>query len=320
MRKFIAGLILAATFTAGSAAAQTCSPTSLPYSLTPNTPALANQVMADVTCPVFGLAQYTGHVGIGTTTPDALLEINSGSSGAAGLNVESLLDPSVVVIDNSGNQGILSLTVATQAGNFSNIAAAGDAVVRTGANAAGAGGNLVLTARTATGSILFSTQAPDTEKMVITNAGNVGIGTAAPATTFYVNGSSGGAQGWNQSSDARLKKNVTDLSGALDLVERLRGVRFQWRTVDERTVGKALVLPVGQPQVGFIAQEVANVVPEAVTAPKPGSNEIYTLKESDLIPVLVEAIKQQQREIRAQQGEIDQLKAELHNGSSSVTR
>jgi hypothetical protein len=121
---------------------------------------------------------------------------------------------------------------------------------------------------------------------------------------LYVNGSAGGTQAWSSASDLRLKKNITEITNALDLVQRLRGVHFEWREPSERTVGQALDLPVGKPRIGFIAQEVEQVVPEAVTPPPSGSNGTYTLSETGLIPVLVEAVK-------AQQAEIEQLRAEM---------
>jgi hypothetical protein len=60
-----------------------------------------------------------------------------------------------------------------------------------------------------------------------------------------------------------------------------------------------VALPVGEPQLGLIAQEVAKVLPETVTAPRPGGDGAYSLKEDKLIPALVEAIKEQQAEIEA---------------------
>jgi hypothetical protein len=92
-------------------------------------------------------------------------------------------------------------------------------------------------------------------------------------------------------------------------VERLRGVRFQWRSEGERTVGKALTLPEGKTQIGFIAQEVEKVVPEAVTAPKAGGSGTYSLSETNLIPILVQAVKEQQAEIEQLRAEVAALKA-----------
>ena len=136
------------------------------------------------------------------------------------------------------------------------------------------------------------------EQMRITGSGAIGIGTTAPAYMLHVNGTVGGTSTWAVASDARLKKNIRPITGAIDLVERLRGVHYQWRPVAEREVGKDLRLPLGEPQIGFIAQEVEAVVPEAVAAPNPGSGDVYGLMTAKLMPILVEAMKEQQAEIR----------------------
>ena len=49
--------------------------------------------------------------------------------------------------------------------------------------------------------------------------------------------------------------------------------------------------------MGFIAQEVEKVAPQAVSVPRKGSDDIYGLKEGSLVAVLVEAVKEQQSEI-----------------------
>jgi hypothetical protein len=137
--------------------------------------------------------------------------------------------------------------------------------------------------------------------------GNVGIGTTTPGMALQVNGTSA----WTVVSDARLKMNVETISDGLSLVKRLRGVRFQWRPADERQpeVGSALTLPADGKHFGFIAQEIAAVVPEAVVVPERESIEPYGLKEADLIPILVEAVKEQQAEIEQLRATVAALKS-----------
>jgi hypothetical protein len=138
-------------------------------------------------------------------------------------------------------------------------------------------------------------------------AGTLGVQMSSPTYTFQVNGSAAGNTAWTNLSDARLKTNVEEISGALDMVTHLRGVRFQWRQPAKGEIGADLKLPQGTTQIGFIAQEVQSVVPEAVVAPKAGSNGLYGLKEADLVPVLVEAIKEQQAEISKLEADITKL-------------
>lgn len=62
------------------------------------------------------------------------------------------------------------------------------------------------------------------------------------------------ADSFNSASDARLKKDVTALDGALEKLDAIRGVRYNW--IDE-TASKDI-------QVGVIAQEIQSVYPELV--------------------------------------------------------
>ena len=141
------------------------------------------------------------------------------------------------------------------------------------------------------------------------NGGNVGIGMTAPGYTLQVNGSVAGVGAYNALSDARLKKDVVEIPRALDMVEKLRGVRFNWRTEKEREIGKDLKLPVNDPQVGLIAQEVEPILPEAVTTAKDG---IKNIQESKIVPVLVEALKEEEAEVKALRERLDALEARQH--------
>lgn len=141
--------------------------------------------------------------------------------------------------------------------------------------------------------------------------GIVASGSGAGVTALYSSGPAVGTGSWIVNSDERLKKNIQQITDAVSLVERLRGVRYQWRTPTERTVGKTMNLPENQPQIGFVAQEVQSVVPEAVAARKSGAEEILGVANGTLIPVLVEAIKEQQAEIEQLRTTLAALKAAM---------
>lgn len=100
---------------------------------------------------------------------------------------------------------------------------------------------------------------------------------------FFVNGTAGGSGAWNNDCDSTLKKNIITIENGLIKVMRLRGVEFEWK--DNREPGK---------RIGFIAQEVKEIVPEIVEGEE-GSMSIQT---SQITALLVEAVKQQQRQIR----------------------
>src|SRR5262249_55186516 len=89
--------------------------------------------------------------------------------------------------------------------------------------------------------------------------GNVGIGTISPNFLLEVNGTAGkpGGGSWSTSSDARLKKNVHTLSGALDKLLALRGVSFEY-------IDPAKIHELAGERMGLIAQEVEKVFPDWV--------------------------------------------------------
>ena len=76
--------------------------------------------------------------------------------------------------------------------------------------------------------------------------GRVGIGTDSPQHNLHVNGSAAGTQGFKTLSDARCKENVETIDGALETVQALRGVTFDWQA--EACEGMNVA---AGPQVGF---------------------------------------------------------------------
>ena len=86
------------------------------------------------------------------------------------------------------------------------------------------------------------------------------------------------------SSDKRLKSNIHSLKGALSKILRLDGVSFEWLQ-GERA---------GEKDIGVIAQEVEKVLPEAVQTDAEGYKAVDYPR---LVPLLINAIKEQQGEI-----------------------
>ena len=143
------------------------------------------------------------------------------------------------------------------------------------------------------------TTAGGTERMRITATGNVGIGSAAPTERLEVAGNIK-ASGTITPSDFRFKKNILTLNGALDKVRNLRGVSYGWRT--EQFTEKGFSDKRG---IGIIAQEVEKVVPEVVHT---GSDGYKGVEYSKLVPLLIEAIKEQQETISVLVEEVRILK------------
>jgi len=96
-------------------------------------------------------------------------------------------------------------------------------------------------------------------------------------------------------SDSRLKDNLTLITTPVEKIKSLRGVEFDWNSGEH----------VGTHDVGLIAQDVEAVLPEAVTTQEDGYKNLAYTK---VIPLLVEAMKEQQTMIEALRAEIELLK------------
>ena len=129
------------------------------------------------------------------------------------------------------------------------------------------------------------------DRVSILNNGNVGIGTTDPGSyKLYVNGAAYSTGGWS-GSDARWKKDVKSLEGALNNVLRLRGVSYFWKTEEFPQKGFT-----EEKQIGLIAQELEKVIPELVHTDNEGYKSVSYDK---LTAILIEAVKEQQEQINA---------------------
>ncbi len=138
-----------------------------------------------------------------------------------------------------------------------------------------------ITPSTAAGGTTYSTPA-----VTVLQNGYVGIGLRNPAAALDVNGNvnvSGSvtSTGGFFYSDERLKKNIHPIDRALDKVEHLSGVSFAWKKD-------------GKKDIGVVAQNVEKVLPELVGTGKDG---MKTVKYGNIVAVLIEAVKEQQKEI-----------------------
>lgn len=140
----------------------------------------------------------------------------------------------------------------------------------------------------------------------VTSTGRLGVGTRTPSERLSVVGNICATGTIGTCSDERFKMDVRPLDGALDAVGQLRGVRFKWRSEDYPSQQFSQA-----EQIGFLAQEVAHVLPEVVSQ---GSDGTYSLDYGRLTPLLVESIKEQQAEIeelRSRVTALEELQVEL---------
>jgi hypothetical protein len=101
-------------------------------------------------------------------------------------------------------------------------------------------------------------------------------------------------------SDIHYKKDIVTLDNALDKILRLRGVTFDWN----RDAWPEKHFREGR-QVGFIAQEVEQVLPELVSTNAQGYKSVAYV---NVVPVLVEAMKAQNHRVEALANENAELK------------
>jgi Chaperone of endosialidase len=131
------------------------------------------------------------------------------------------------------------------------------------------------------------------------NGGGVGIQTTNVTNSLTIGQGQGPAvaDGWNTYSSRRFKTDIQTLPDALDKVEKLRGVSYTLKATGKR-------------EIGVIAEEVGKVVPELVTYEANGV-DARSVDYTRLTALLIEAIKQQQAEINAQQTKTVHEEAEL---------
>ncbi|MCR4438964.1 MAG: tail fiber domain-containing protein [bacterium] len=133
-------------------------------------------------------------------------------------------------------------------------------------------------------------------RLTVKEGGNLGIGTTFPANILPVQQSSATdpiADTWTTYSSKRWKTNVNPIQGALSKVQSLRGVSFDWKAD-------------GKHDIGLVAEEVGEVIPEVVTYEENGK-DARSIDYGRLVAVLIEAIKEQQQEIQRLEAAVQSL-------------
>jgi hypothetical protein len=128
--------------------------------------------------------------------------------------------------------------------------------------------------------------------------GNLAVTGTATISSIFGGGSTqlcvdGSSRISTCSSSLRYKDRVWPFTAGVELINRLRPIRFSWKSTGERDLGLG-------------AEEVAGIEPLLVTYNQQG--EVEGVKYDRIGVVLINAIKQQQEQIRQQQSQIDGLK------------
>ncbi len=229
-----------------------------------------------------------GYVVIGTSSPDADLEVDAGAGTGT-----------IFISGGSGGGANVSQLTFNRigTGELGRVE-----VLRSGANDQ----SIMAFYTKATGVALA-------ERMRIDNTGRVGIGTTAPTDTLSVNGTASkpGGGSWAVFSDKRLKTIKGQFNSGLSAVMQLQPLRYEYKR------NNALDINSEGEHVGFEAQAVREIIPEAVTRNEKG----YLLVNNDpIIWTMLNAIKEQQKEIEQLKAQIRQLQPRAGEGKKARQR
>ena len=106
------------------------------------------------------------------------------------------------------------------------------------------------------------------------------------------------------SSDARLKENVQVITDPIEIVNQIRGVRFDWTDEHIQKRGGEDGFFVRKHDIGVIAQEIEAVLPELVATREDGFKAV---KYEKIVPLLIEVVKAQQLQINQIREELNKL-------------
>lgn len=123
---------------------------------------------------------------------------------------------------------------------------------------------------------------------------DIGVtGVSGPYTGCFGDGY---AMAWNNKSDRRLKKDINEINYGLKELMKIRPVTYYYN------FGKSK----DRKRIGLIAQEVKEILPEVVVGTETDTSYL-SITYSDIIPVLIQSIKEQQKTIEVLQEQINIL-------------
>jgi hypothetical protein len=259
-------------------------------------------------------ADASGNVGIGTSSPTAKAQIGDATVAATNRLVfgkaQTATESNLPAIGQQsagvGNDLALAGTSTSATIRFYTGASTNSGEIGTGSNAErmriDSSGNLLVGTTTAIATVSNSLHVKAANpayfqitggsgSIVFRNSSNSTVGTIAIGAS---------STAYNTSSDYRLKENIAPMTGALNKVAQLKPVTYKWK-VD------------GSDSQGFIAHELAEVVPDCVTGEKDAvdaeGNPVYQgIDTSFLVATLTAAIQELKAELDATKAEVAALK------------
>ncbi|RLD58503.1 MAG: hypothetical protein DRJ05_07920 [Bacteroidetes bacterium] len=271
-----------------------------------------------------------GNVGIGTSSPSVKALVVGGTDASIGgggylitgstTGQNIVLDENEIMARNNGGTSSLqlqrdggSLSVHYGLGEINEFRILDDG--KTGIGESGPSAKLHL--NTTTGEDAMRVQTVGLTKFKIASNGSVAVGynPSTPTYALQLQNSStflmgrGLAYGWSTYSDNRLKSNQKELEYGLKEVMQMQPKSYNHHSSSTNEEGDFIMVTDQKiPTFGFIAQEVQQIIPEAVNEPEDASKNLWSMDYDKLIPVLTKAIQEQQAMIEAMQLEIEALK------------
>ena len=270
-----------------------------------------------------------GNVGIGTSTPDYTLDLeDDGDIGGldmlVGYNDLRLYGDNVggpdLYIAPAGNVGIgtSSPTNKLTIAGGSDVNGASGGYIQLGLTNSlniGIDNNEIQARNNSTPSNLFvqpnggsfyihSGYLPN-KQFIVDDNGNVAIGLSTPTVKLQVLGNvriDGDIAVYGtitNPSDIRYKKNITQIKDASSIINKINGVSYNWKTEKYTDMNFDDKL-----HNGVIAQDLQKILPNLVKTDK---NGFLSVSYIELVPILIEANKEQQQEIENQKLLINDL-------------